>query len=176
MRGIKITSATRIAAELGDLRRFTRPRQLMGFVGLVSSEHSSGRRQHRGSVTKTGNAHVRHILVQAAWHSRHPPSLSTALRKRQCGQSERVIGHCLESTGSAASALSSSGWERQTPAKGGCCGGERDVGISLSNRSRDPAIGKHGAGRLNEEQAWRLEGWLARWVGTAAERRTLGRP
>jgi len=90
LRGIKVISATRLAAELGDIRRFTNPCQLMGYVGLVPSESSSGSREKRGSVTKTGNAHVRHVMVQAAWHSRHPPSLSRELRRRQRGQSERV--------------------------------------------------------------------------------------
>jgi transposase len=90
LRGIKVISAIRLAAELGDIRRFTTPRQLMGYVGLVPSERSSGSREWRGSVTKTGNAHVRHILVQAAWHSRHAPSISAELRKRQRGQPERV--------------------------------------------------------------------------------------
>lgn len=90
LRGIKVISATRLAAELGDIRRFTNPRQLMGYVGLVSSERSSGSREKRGSVTKSGNAHVRHVMVQAAWHSRHPPSLSQDLCKRQRGQPERV--------------------------------------------------------------------------------------
>lgn len=91
MRGIKVHSAARLAAELGDIRRFTNPRQLMGYVGLIPSEHSSGERVRRGSVTKSGNAHVRHLLVQAAWHSRHAPSTSKALQKRQRGQPERVI-------------------------------------------------------------------------------------
>jgi transposase len=91
MRGIKVTSATRLAAELGDIRRFTTPRQLMGYVGVVPSEHSSGPRQQRGWITKAGNAHVRHVLVQAAWHSRHPPSLSADLRRRQRGRPQRVV-------------------------------------------------------------------------------------
>lgn len=91
LRGIKVVSATRLAAELGDIRRFSNPRQLMGYVGLVSSERSSGPRQRRGWVTKTGNAHVRHIMVQAAWHSRHLPNLSRELRRRQRGQPEEVI-------------------------------------------------------------------------------------
>lgn len=90
MRGIKTISATRLAAELGDIRRFTTPRQLMSYVGLVPSERSSGSREWRGSVTKTGNAHVRHVLVQAAWHSRHAPSLSAEMRRRQRGQPETV--------------------------------------------------------------------------------------
>jgi transposase len=90
LRGIKAISATRLVAELGDTRRFTTPRQLMGYVGLVPSERSSGSRERRGSLTKTGNAHIRHIMVQAAWHSRHPPSLSYEIRRRQRGQPERV--------------------------------------------------------------------------------------
>lgn len=90
LRGIKTISATRLAAELGDIRRFTTPRQLMSYVGLVPSERSSGSREWRGSVTKTGNAHVRHVLVQAAWHSRHAPSLSAEMRRRQRGQPESV--------------------------------------------------------------------------------------
>ena len=90
LRGIKVISATRLAAELGDIRRFTNPSQLMSYVGLVPSERSSGSRERRGSVTKTGNAHVRHVMVQAAWHSRHPPSLSAELRRRQRGQPEQV--------------------------------------------------------------------------------------
>lgn len=90
MRGIKASSAIRLAAELGDLRRFSHPSQLMGYVGLVPSENSSGAREKRGRVTKAGNAHVRHVMVQAAWHSRHPPSLSAALRRRQRDQPERV--------------------------------------------------------------------------------------
>lgn len=91
MRGIKVVSATRLAAELGDLRRFTSPRQLMAYAGLIPSEHSSGSRIVRGRLTKAGNAHVRHVLVQAAWHSRHAPSTSAVLKRRQKGQPEKVI-------------------------------------------------------------------------------------
>jgi len=90
LRGIKASSAIRLAAELGDIRRFSHPCQLMGYVGLVPSESLSGSREKRGWVTKAGNAHVRHVMVQAAWHSRHPPSLSAALRRRQRGQPESV--------------------------------------------------------------------------------------
>lgn len=91
MRGIKVVSATRLAAELGDLRRFTSPRQLMAYAGLIPSEHSSGTQIVRGRLTKAGNAHVRHVLVQAAWHSRHAPSASATLRRRQKGQPDAVI-------------------------------------------------------------------------------------
>jgi transposase len=90
-RGIQLLSATVIAAEIGDLRRFKTARQFMAFLGLVPSEQSSGKTVKRGSLTKTGNAHVRRILVEAAQHYRHRPVLSKALRKRQEGVSQDVI-------------------------------------------------------------------------------------
>jgi transposase len=63
----------------------------MSYVGLVPSEHSSGERERRGSITKTGNRHVRRLLVEAAWHHRHRPALSLPLRKRREGQPARVL-------------------------------------------------------------------------------------
>lgn len=90
-RGIQILSATVIAAEIGDLRRFKTARQFMAFLGLVPSEQSSGKSTKRGPLTKTGNGHVRRILVEAAQHYRHRPVLSAALRKRQQGISQEVI-------------------------------------------------------------------------------------
>ena len=86
LRGVGLVTAATLVAELGDLRRFEHPSQLMAYVGLVPSEHSSGGRQRRGAITKTGNAHVRHVLVEAAWHYRHAPSLRGALRRRQVDQ------------------------------------------------------------------------------------------
>jgi len=82
-RGIDDLTALTIAAELGDARRFASAPRIMAFVGLVPSEHSSGTRQARGSITKTGNAHVRRVLVEAAWHYRHRPFVGAALRRRQ---------------------------------------------------------------------------------------------
>ncbi len=90
-RGVQILSATVIAAEIGDLRRFKSARQFMAFLGLVPSEQSSGNSVRRGSVTKTGNGHVRRILIEAAQHYRHRPLLSAALRKRQEGISKEVL-------------------------------------------------------------------------------------
>ncbi len=89
-RGISTLSAVGIAAEIGDLRRFKTARQFMAFVGLVVSEHSSGKSIQRGALTRTGNTHVRRILVEAAQHYRHRPTLSAALRKRQAGVSKEV--------------------------------------------------------------------------------------
>lgn len=92
-RGFKTQAAMVLATELGDLRRFENPRQLMAYVGLVPSEHSSGDRRRLGSITKAGNTRVRHILIQAAWHHRKPPSVSASLRRRQRGQDPGVIQH-----------------------------------------------------------------------------------
>lgn len=89
-RGISTLSAVVIAAELGDLRRFATARQFMAFVGLVVSEHSSGKTIQRGPLTRTGNTHVRRILVEAAQHYRHRPTLHAALRERQKGVSSEV--------------------------------------------------------------------------------------
>ena len=82
-RGIDDLSALTIAAELGDATRFAAARQVMAFTGLVPSEYSSGASRSRGGITKTGNAHLRRILVEAAWHYRHRPAVGTHLRIRQ---------------------------------------------------------------------------------------------
>lgn len=75
LRGIRTLSAMVLLAEIGDFRRFDSPRQLMAFVGLVPREYSSGGKERRGGITKTGNSHVRRILVEAAWAYRHRPQL-----------------------------------------------------------------------------------------------------
>jgi transposase len=90
-RGIDDLTALTIAAELGDPRRFASAPRTMAFVGLVPSEYSSGRRQARGAITKTGNAHLRRVLVEAAWHYRHRPFVGRALRRRQQGAPEPII-------------------------------------------------------------------------------------
>jgi transposase len=83
LRGIAEISAVTIAAELGRVSRFESARQLMGYSGAVPSEHTSGQRQRRGSITKTGNAHLRRIAIEAAWSYRLRPTVGPALRKRQ---------------------------------------------------------------------------------------------
>jgi len=90
-RGIDDLTALTIAAELGDPRRFATAPRTMAFVGLVPSEHSSGTKQARGAITKTGNAHLRRVLVEAAWHYRHHPFIGRALRLRQRGAPAPVI-------------------------------------------------------------------------------------
>jgi transposase len=90
LRGIAQISAVTIAAELGNISRFEGARQLMGYSGAVPREDSSGKRTQRGSITKTGNAHLRRIAVEAAWSYRLRPSVGPALRKRQEGVAEEI--------------------------------------------------------------------------------------
>jgi transposase len=90
LRGIAEISAVTIVAELGQISRFDTARQLMGYSGTVPSEDSSGERKRRGSITKTGNAHLRRIVVEAAWSYRHRPAIGPRLRKRQEGVPEPI--------------------------------------------------------------------------------------
>jgi transposase len=85
LKGVRTLTATAIAVELGDLRRFENPRKLMSYLGLVASEHSTGNSKRRGGITKTGNRHVRRLLVESAWAYRHPPRRARELKKRSEG-------------------------------------------------------------------------------------------
>jgi transposase len=92
-RGLALQGAMVLATEIVDWRRFERPGQLAAYLGLVSREASSGDRERKGSITKAGNSHCRHVLVQAAWAYHHRPHLSDAIRKRQAGQPPAVVAH-----------------------------------------------------------------------------------
>ena len=89
--GIDTVSAVTLVAELHDFGRFRSARELMGYLGVCPSEDSSSDRTRRGRITKAGNSHARRILVEAAWHYRHPPRLYKALRDRRTGQPASVI-------------------------------------------------------------------------------------
>jgi transposase len=90
LRGVALVTAVTIAAEVGELSRFAKPRQLMGYSGAVASEDSSGSRTRRGGITKAGNAHLRRVIVEAAWAYRYRPAVGAALRKRQAAVSAEV--------------------------------------------------------------------------------------
>jgi transposase len=90
LRGIRKLTALTIATEVGWMSRFTHPRLLMGYSGIVPSEHSSGSKTSRGAITRSGNAHLRRVLVEAAWAYRFAPALREPLRKRQDGLSAAV--------------------------------------------------------------------------------------
>lgn len=94
LRGVDTLIAVALIAELYDFKRFASAPEFMAFVGLVPSEHSSGGGKHRGSITKTGNSHVRRLLIQAAWHYRREPRLrSLTMRRRWAEQPEAVVAH-----------------------------------------------------------------------------------
>jgi transposase len=90
MRGMALVNAATLTAELGDLSRFANPRQLMAYLGLVPSEHSSGASVKRGGITKAGNAAARRLLIEAAWSYRFPARLSRALLLRQESQPKLI--------------------------------------------------------------------------------------
>ena len=92
-RGIETLSAMILLAEIQDFRRFPAAPDLMGFLGLVPSEHSTGGRERRGPLTKTGNGHARRILIEAAWHYRHRPRIGKALARRLEGQPPEIVAH-----------------------------------------------------------------------------------
>lgn len=89
-KGFQEVAAMTVVSELGDLRRFESPRQLMAFLGLVPGEESSGEKRRQGSITKCGNGHVRWMLVECAQHYRKAPKIGPALTSRQQGQSKKV--------------------------------------------------------------------------------------
>ena len=90
LRGVSLLTATTIVAEIGDLHRFASAPQLMAYLGVVPSEHSSGATKSRGGITKTGNGHVRRVLVEAAWTYRHPARKTAHLQRRAERASDEV--------------------------------------------------------------------------------------
>jgi len=82
LRGVKLITAMTTLAELGDLTRFDSPTDLMGYIGLVPSEHSSGDRRRQGGITHAGNGHVRRVLIEAGWAYRHPARKSKVIQRR----------------------------------------------------------------------------------------------
>ncbi len=98
-RGISRQNAMVLATEIVDWRRFERPGQLAAYLGLVPREASSGARERKGAITKAGNSHCRHALIQAAWAYHHRPHLSVAIQQRQRGQPPAVIAHAWKAQG-----------------------------------------------------------------------------
>lgn len=90
LRGVKVLTAMTVLAEAIDLKRFRDARAFMAALGLVPSEQSSGEREKRGKITRTGNAHIRRVVIESSWHYRHLSSGST-VRKRRSGLPEEVL-------------------------------------------------------------------------------------
>lgn len=83
MKGFQVVAAMITVSELGDIHRFAHPRQLMTYLGLVSTEHSSGPRQHLGRITRCGNGHLRWLLIECTQHYAPPPKVGKELSRRQ---------------------------------------------------------------------------------------------
>ena len=91
LRGIDTLTAAGLCAEIGDFHRFGHPAQVMSYLGVTPSEHSSGERRRRGTITKSGSQHARRLLVEAAWHYRRPPRVAGNLARRQRDGEPEVI-------------------------------------------------------------------------------------
>jgi len=91
LRGIDTLSAVGLCSEIGDFERFERAEQLMSYVGLVPSESTTGQQRRLGAITKTGSAHARRLLVEAAWHYRPRPRIGKTLTERQHDQPAEAV-------------------------------------------------------------------------------------
>jgi len=91
LRGVSLITAAITMSEIGDFSRFNNPKELMAYLGLVPSEHSSGDSIRRGGITKTGNSHARRLCVESAWAYRFPARISPLLLKRQEGLPREVL-------------------------------------------------------------------------------------
>ena len=91
LRGIDTLTAAGLCAEIGDFTRFRHPAQVMSYLGVVPSEHSTGERRRRGPITKSGSQHARRLLVEAAWHYRRPPRVAGSLARRQINGEPEIL-------------------------------------------------------------------------------------
>ena len=120
-RGVDTVTAMTVLAELGDVTRFGSARQLMSYLGLTPSEYSSGARQRRGPITKTGNSHVRRILAGGAWHYRHPPRRRPGTPQARRGPAGLGRGAGRPRAGPTLSPPPAAGRSRQAVGRGEHC-------------------------------------------------------
>ena len=135
MRGMALVNAATLIAELGDLSRFANPRQLMAYLGLVPSEHSSGASVRRGGITKAGNSAARRLLIEAAWCYRFPARVSRELLLRQEEPAQADPRDRLEGAGAVVRALSPARPHRQAGQHRHHRDRPRTVGLRLGHRS-----------------------------------------
>ena len=135
LRGMALLHAATLVAELGDFNRFDHPGQLMGYLGLVPSEHTTGTDRQQGGITKMGNAPARRALVEAAWQYRAPARLSPHLKKRQEGFAQSHYRHFLGGPTTIASPLQPPHARGQEKVPGGRYGrGARTLRLCLGHR------------------------------------------
>lgn len=136
MRGIDLIAAVGVLAEIGDLARFQNPRELMGYLGLVPTENSTGDKVKRGGITKAGNGRARRILVEAAWSYRYPPRVSRDKQPKVEAAPRRARGDCVESANQTVRALPltrAKGQAANCNRHGDC---PRAIRLHLGNQSR----------------------------------------
>ena len=141
MRGIAFLSAVVLVAEVGDFRRFANPRQLMAWLGLVPSEHSSGAKVERGGITKAGNGRARRVLVEGAWSYRFPARVTSPIQARLDECAGSGAGDRLEGAAPALRPLPAARGCRQERQRGHHRGRPRDGGLRLGDRMPGPAQG-----------------------------------
>ena len=121
MRGVAFLTAVTFVAEIGDVRRFDTPRQLMAYLGLVPSERSTGELVRRGNITKAGNPRARRVLIEGAWTYRYPARLSRPLQIRQENLPKAVRELAWKSTGATVCPLSPTYGNGEAPDLGDDC-------------------------------------------------------
>jgi len=156
MRGVALIVAVTLIAEAGDLSRFDNPRQLMAYLGLVPSEHSSGQSLRRGGITKAGNGAARRVMVEAAWSYRLPARVSRARLGRMEGQiavtAEDGARHRLEGRAPAVRPLPKAPRGRQAGQRGDRRHRPRDAGLRLGHRPPRRAATGHLIGHERNRQ------------------------
>ncbi len=163
LRGVSLITAMTTLAELGDISRFDSPRQLMAYLGLVPSEHSSGGSRRQGAITKTGNGHVRRVLVEAAWNYRFPARKTRTIERRAEQTSEQVQAIAWAGAETTVRALPALSRSRQNQQAGHHSGGAGVGGLHLGHRLRSPGQDprESGNGMSRSRQCLRFRVWRA---------------
>ena len=144
MRGVEFVTAVTLAAEVGDFRRFAKATDFMGYVGLVPSEQTTGAHRRQGPITKTGNAHVRHVLVESAWHYRRPAADEQGAARAERGGVAAGLRDRVEGAEAAAQPAAAVDRPREEPRRGGDGGGAGAGGIRLGDQPGVPLLGVIG--------------------------------
>ncbi len=135
LRGVSFVTAVGLVAEVGDIRRFEHPRQLMAFLGLVPSEHSSGPSVRRGGITKAGNPHARRLLAEAAWAYQGIPRIGRQMLYRQEGVAESHLRYRMEGTAASHVAVPEAGRARESETESSDRRRARTNGLHLGDRA-----------------------------------------
>ena len=135
MRGVAFLTAVTFVAEIGDVRRFDSPRQLMAYLGLVPSESSTGEQVRRGGITKAGNSRARRVLIEGAWTYRFPAREEPTAAGAAGGSAEGRVRHRLEGPTPPVRPLPQAHGSRQTAGRGHRRDRARDGGLPVGDRT-----------------------------------------